>query len=336
MHTEYLQSLRYKLQKRIRRQKATGFDTYIFVLRQLWGFLDAEPAFVAIQAELHQRWPTADSIAETIVKEGLQAADQKDLLVGPLADEHEWTAVSLGVLRRFARLDDYQTIKRFVLDQSSTKYDDYFSAFSQFYLDPFYEYIDERLDDPQFVLGQLIRFKHLCEWFWRDTLYKAWESAKLGEKVLAMRLYEFLFTEGIHIHIEPLSASGEADMVSSQEGNDRLIADAKVFNPNKRKDAKYIIQGFRQVYQYTTDYNAAIGYLLIFNTSDKQLRLVVSGSADPLPRVVLNHKTICFLVIDLYPHETSASKRPQAEIAEITEAEILGAIKEAPASAAPN
>jgi hypothetical protein len=335
MHTEYLQSLRYKLQKRVRRQKSAGFETYIFVLRQWWQFLDSEPALAAIQAELSQHHPQADSIAETIIKEGLEAADNKNLVGGALADEQQWAAVSLGVLRRFAELDDPRTVSRFVLQQSSTKYDDYFSAFSQFYLDPFYEYLDERLDDPQFVLGQLVRFKHLCEWFWRNSLFKAWESTRLGEKVLAMRLYEFLFTEGIHIHIEPLSASGEADMVSSQEGTDRLIADAKIFNPGKSKGATYIIQGFRQMYQYTADYNAAMGYLLIFNTSNKQLRIAVSGGADPVPRVVLNHKTIFFLVIDLYPHETSASKRPQQEVVEITEAAILGAVNASPESHAP-
>ena len=64
MHTEYLQSLRYKLQKRIRRQKTTGFETYIFVLRQLLQFLDGEAPFVAVQAELMQRCPNADSVAE--------------------------------------------------------------------------------------------------------------------------------------------------------------------------------------------------------------------------------------------------------------------------------
>jgi hypothetical protein len=299
------------------------------MLRQLWRFLDAEPAFVAIQAELNQSCPEADAIGELIIKDGLQAVAQRGLLDAPLGDERMWAAVCSGVLRRFVDVGDQRTVTRFVPSQSSTKFDDYFVSFSEFYLDPFYEYIDERLDDPQFVLGQLVRFKHLCEWFWRDSLYNAWQaSAGHGEKILAMRLYEFLFTEGIHVHIEPSSASGEADMVSSQDGAERLIADAKIFNPDKSKGAKYITQGFRQVYQYTADYNAAIGYLVIFNTSNKQLRLVVSGSANPVPRVVLNHKTIFFLVVDLYPHETTASKRPQAEVVEITEAEILGAVKE--------
>src|ERR1051326_5542909 len=45
MHTEYLQSIRYKLQKHVRRQKSTGYETYAFVLKQLWNFLDSEHVF---------------------------------------------------------------------------------------------------------------------------------------------------------------------------------------------------------------------------------------------------------------------------------------------------
>jgi hypothetical protein len=142
-----------------------------------------------------------------------------------------------------------------------------------------------------------------------------------------MRLYEFLFIEGVEIHIEPWSASGEADMVSSQQGPERLIADAKVFDADAAKSKRHILQGFRQIYQYTADYNEAIGYLIIFNTSNKQLRFGVPGSAAPLPRVVLNHKTIFFLVIELYPHEETASQRPQPDVVEISEDEILGEVR---------
>ena len=62
-------------------------------------------------------------------------------------------------------------------------------------------------------------------------------------------------------------------------------------------------------------------------TSAKQLRFGVSGSAAPLPRVVLNHKTIFFVVIDLYPHAETASQRPQAEVVDISENEILGVVQ---------
>ncbi len=335
MHTEYLQSLRYKLQKRIRRAKKTGFEMYISVLQQLWQFLDSEPAFVALQTELAARCPNAESVADSIIKGGLENAARQNLLDGPLSNEVDWAAVSMRVLRKFAEFDDSRVASRFVIPQSSTKYDDAVAAFTEFYLMPFYEYLDERLDDPQFILGRLIKFKHLCEWFWRNDLFRAWQASSRGEKTLAMKLYEFLFTEGIHIQIEPWSASGEEDMVSSQEGSERLIADAKVFNPDRGKSAAYIIQGFRQIYQYSADYNVAVGYLIIFNTSNKQLRFGVTGSAAPLPSVVLNHKTIFFLVIDLYEHEASASKRPQPEIVEIAEDEILGEKRQSSDSVVP-
>jgi hypothetical protein len=81
------------------------------------------------------------------------------------------------------------------------------------------------------------------------------------------------------------------------------------------------------VWQYAADYNSAIGYLLIFNTSNKQLRFAVSGTADPIPHVTLNHKTIFFLTIDLFRHETSASERPQAEVVEVTEKDLLDVVQ---------
>jgi hypothetical protein len=121
MHTEYLQSVRYKLQKRIRRQKATGFETYNLVLTQLWKFLDAESVLVALQSELASRCPNADSVADAIIKEGLEQTARKKIVDGPLANEVEWAAVSMGVLRRFAALNDSRGVTKFVVQQSSTK-----------------------------------------------------------------------------------------------------------------------------------------------------------------------------------------------------------------------
>jgi hypothetical protein len=50
--------------------------------------------------------------------------------------------------------------------------------------------------------------------------------------------------------------------------------------------------------------------------------------------VVVNNKTIFFLVVDLYPHDTSASKRPQPDVVEISEQEIVGAAAGPPVSGA--
>jgi len=319
MPADYLLNLRSKLQTRARRLKSTSWTIYVLVLRQFWMFFDSESVLAAAGAELLARYPGAQGLATRLVQEIPRGG------VPEIEDEGEWAAVAYFILKRFAQENDSRNVNKFVPLKSATAFDAYLQEFARFYLDPFCEYIDERLDDTRFVLAQLVRFKHLCEWFWRSDLYSLWSGNTIkGEKILAIKLYEFLYREGIRIHIEPSSVSGEADMVGSQEGPDRLIADAKVFNPEKGKRAAYIIQGFRQVYLYTVDYNEAIGYLVIFNTSDKQLRFAVKSGSQPVPKVEVNHKTIFFLVIDLFPHETSASERPQPEVVEITEDEIAG------------
>jgi hypothetical protein len=41
-------------------------------------------------------------------------------------------------------------------------------------------------------------------------------------------------------HIEPESASGRPDLISAQTGKDRLVADVKVFNPERGQNTAYI------------------------------------------------------------------------------------------------
>ena len=272
----------------------------------------------AVAEQLRTCFPDATARAANLIEQ---------LHRGPVElpdDEREWAAVAYGVLRQFAGEQDSRAVARYVPMQSGSKYNEFLEAFNALYFDPFYEYVDERLDDPRFVLSQLIRFKHLCEWFRRAELFQLWSNdTRRGEKLLGMKLYEFLFTEGIRIHIEPWSISGEADMVSSQEGPERLVAEAKIFNTERSKGADYIVQGFRQIYQYTLDHNEPTGYLVIFNTGNKQLRFAVSGAGEPVPYIIVSHKTIFFLVIDIFPYDTTASERPKPEIAEITEAQIV-------------
>lgn len=81
-------------------------------------------------------------------------------------------------------------------------------------------------------------------------------------------MYEYLHGCGMEFYIEPTSASGEADMISLQsDSQDPLIADAKVFNPERSHGKAYVIKGVHQLYRYACDYNEAVGYLIIFNTS---------------------------------------------------------------------
>jgi hypothetical protein len=179
------------------------------------------------------------------------------------------------------------------------------------------------------ILSLLIRYKRRCEWFERDRLFKTWcLNTQRGEKNLAVDLYGYLFDQGLNFQIEPTSASGEADLVASQIGEEPLIADAKIFCPEKGKGGSYLRAAFNQVYTYTLDFNEPYGFLVIFKTSEDSLHFALPEKAASAPFLTHNNKTIFFVVIDLYPHDLPASKRGQLRSIEITESDLISRISE--------
>ena len=192
------------------------------------------------------------------------------------------------------------------------------------FLEPLYEYLDEQLDDQRAILALLRRYKHKCEWFQRKHLFKSWEdNTKIGEKLLALHLYEYLHDQGLDFVIEPSSVSGEVDLIAAQKSDEPLIADVKIFNPEKGKGTDYIARGFNQIYLYTLDYNEPFGYLIIYNTSGQDLRFVLANQEQSTPFVVHNNKTIFVVTIDVFPYETSASRRGRLKTVEITEEDLI-------------
>lgn len=311
MESLFLQNVRYKLQKRVRRLNGSDLESFLFLLKAFWVFFDESWLLAALARELLAKVPDYEDTINRI--------DHREILFG--GNEAESAAMGYGVLRKFAEQDDPYALLRFATPGDS---DHVLDRFRAHYLEPFYEYLDEHLDDRQYVLYSLLRYKQACEWFRRKALYDlAGSDTRHGEHLLAFNLYEYLHERGLEFSIEPASASGEADMVSIQEGSrEPLIAEAKIFNPDASKGKSYLIRGFHQVHRYTCDYNQAIGYLIIFNTSNRPLRFLLSAVPDVVPRVVYNHKTIFLLEIDLFPHAEPASKRKLPNAMDITEEEF--------------
>ena len=321
MDSDYLQNLRYKLQKRVRRLNSADHTIFPVLLKQWWGFLQQNSFFQGLKDKLA-------SDAERVnheVQSMLQSPYVQHL--PGFDDELSHVLMSYIVLKACAQQPDQTqniVLKFRGLAHGSNKVNDTLDAFREIFLEPFYDYLDEGLDDAAAVLGYLKRYKHRCEWFRREELYNLWTSdSKRGEKHLALDLYEYLFEQGIDFSIEPTSASGEADLVSSQQGENRLIADAKIFNPEKGKDKSYLISGFNQIYSYTRDFNESVGYLIIFKTCGADLRVAVSESTSHIPFITHNNKVIFLLVIDIFPYEESASKRGALKTIEITEADFV-------------
>jgi hypothetical protein len=310
-----LQDLRYKLQKRINRlQSVDAFDLGSELVR-FFEFFDSIPIFRAAATVLRAKYPDIENELEAAMKRpGAELSG---------STEGESAAIGLIVLRKVAIPDNGRApFSQYVQPSSSiAKAAD---RFREKYLNPFYEYIDEQIEDRNVVLAELIRFKHLAEWFRRSQLWnRLKDEPGSGEKRLAFAVYEFLFEQGIDFHIEPSSASGEADMVSAQHSPTPLVADVKIFDPDSSRGSSYIKRGFHQVYAYLQDFNQPIGFLVVFRASQKRLDVMLATTrADEVAYLTLGDKTIFLIQIDIFPHEDSASKRPVPESEVISETDL--------------
>ena len=202
--------------------------------------------------------------------------------------------------------------------------------FVETFVEPLFDYIDEQIDDHRTTLALLRKYKHRVEWFFRNELRKRFEAdTRKGEKILAMDLYAYLHDQGLDFSIEPSSISGEADLISAQTGTERLVADVKIFDPERSKGISYICSGFNQVYQYTKDYNAPFGFLVIFKTCREDLAVCARGQDSSVPYFTHNNKTIFILVIDIFDYPESASKRGHLKSHELLEADLIRTIEAA-------
>lgn len=317
MNAEHIQNLRYKLQKRVRRLNSSEYQVFHYLLKQFWGFLKSYPIFVGILEDLEHRCPSAEDKAKEIV-------ENRKVIIAE--NELEDAAISYFVIKKCVESNDdtMEFMLGGIYDSHSSHSNDMLSYFKSLFLEPLYEYLDEQIDDQMVILALLKRYKHKCEWFQRDYLFNLWEgNTEKGEKLLASHLYEYLHDQGLDFIIEPSSASGEIDLIADQKSDDPLLADAKIFNPDKSKGKSYIANGFKQVYTYTQDYNEPFGYLVIYKTSGRDLKFNLSKQMQSTPFLLHNNKTIFLITIDIFPHKTSASKRGILEPVEITEKDLI-------------
>lgn len=315
MDREYIQNLRYKLQKRARRLNSSEHQVFHFVLKQFWGFLQDQPLLLGILESLEAQSQLVESDVNRIFEPG-------DAMV--FDSELENAVACYLVVKRCVESDNNHAEISVAHNYcNESKYNEILETFKDIFIEPLYDYLDEHLDDSNLLLSLLVKYKHKCEWFQRDSLLSIWKSdTRRGEKRLAMHLYEHLYDQGINFSIEPASASGEVDAVSSQQGEDPLVADVKIFNPEKSKGKSYIAKGFRQVYDYTLDYNEPVGYLLIFKTCEEELKFSLPNSTHSTPFIKHNSKTIFFLVIDIHAYEETASQRGKLKYIEFTEDDL--------------
>ncbi len=323
MQDKYIQSLRYKLQKRVRRLNSADSDLILFNLRQFFAFFESSPILCGIRDEL------LASVSSEVL-DGLMTtlfAENDQVPVG--RTEAEEAAFGYWFLKHWAESTEefrwWDVGCRYGADGNMNEMLDRVRVV---FLEPFYEYVDEHIDNQQATLCFLRKYKQRCEWFRRKQLYQlAADETGKAESSLAFDLYEYLHDQGIDFSIEPRSASGRPDLITEQVGDDKVVADAKVFWPERSKGKPYIISGFNQVYTYLRDYNEPFGYLVIFKMCEDDLKFMVPSTTAMFPSLSHNNKTIFFVVVDICEYEATASKRGQLKVHEVTAEDLIHAVE---------
>lgn len=320
MYRTDTQNLKDKLHRRFECLKSSREKFFDAELRKFWQFLGEQPMLAGIIQELDCKVdePIKAKIHGELfcAKPWMFESEEEEIKVSYYVikwciEEGGRPSPSIGYM--YHELSDLSNLENF----------------KSIFLEPFFNYLNEQIDDVGFILSLLQRYQHQCEWFRGERLYSIWkDETKKGEKRLGLDLYEYLYDKGIDFFLEPASISGEIDLIEaqksdgSQKSEEPLLLDAKIFNPGKGKGKSYIINGFGQLYTYTCSYNKPSGFLVIFKTSEEELKFNFNENLQMVPFTRHNNKTIFFLVIDIYPYERSASKRGKPKCIEIAENDL--------------
>ena len=312
-----LTDLRVKLRTRCSSIVSCGFQDFLPQTKQFFAFLDNNSILKAVIAELLAR-------NQKSVMEVQSYQQQTGRVYGSTAEEA--ATVGYTMWRAFSNQDNPSGFFSHIL--GSGDFDQTSGVYKDWYVQPLFTYLDETLDDANIVLALLIRYKQKVEWYRRGEVLSLYRSdTGRGEKNVKQHMFEFLFDQGLPFHVEPASASGEPDVVSLHDSQNHFIGEVKIFDSENRGKS-YIKKAFYQAYRYCLDYNEPLAYLIVFNVSNRQLRVELPSDPDGVPRFEYNHKTIFLVVIDIHEHEGTASTLGIADTVTISAAELIHELEE--------
>ena len=318
----YPRQLRVRIQDRKARLFRSGYTTYHAELRYFLHFLHENHYTRAMLDEI-------DADTSVDFEQWVEDVDQWGGRQFPDTEEGR-AKVCYGILKQCA---DANRIDRAVSwgskFGSGIQLDELLHNLNDSVVEPLINFLHDRIDDGGNVLYLIERFKLKTEWFRRGELHSLYTgNTRSGERNLDQQLRAGLFDGGIDYPFsDPSSPSGRADIVALLESDDPLVLEVKVFDPDRSRGRSHIRQGFQQVLRYAQDYNQSVGYLVIFNCSDRQLVISTEEASEiefP-PRINYGGKTIFVITIDVHPDVASASRERPADRQVISSEELIGA-----------
>lgn len=307
MKFPYLCAARVKLQERKNACLKASYAAATTYLGQLFDFITTSPVLSCVTTELANsvsgKYPDSSSLF-----------DSQNFRWNLPKSEFE---CSQFYLRCFEIVnnskDSFGEFNRLYFKRYSD-YQERYQAFVSEIVVPLCSYLDERIDEGDLLLYMLTRYQRESAWFNGDQLASLLDSAdsRKIEEVFDHHLRAWLFREGIDFPFSaPNSPSGRADVIVWQ-GEQPLPIEIKVCDDANR-DARHVEQGLWQAHRYALDYSKAIGYLVVYNTSDRPLAFEGNVSGDGPPCVVVNSVNVFVIVVNVILDRRSASKeRPVA------------------------
>lgn len=342
MDPQLVQRTRYVLRSRARRTQTCPITLFPSACKQLVDWLSNHPIFSALIRQLESRTITDVERIKGLSGSGSAQGGGASVSLGQYSaattDDHAavcWAITNvvseiapnnLGTLRHI-----YNEIHNYLTDDDDfADLDKAVGTIRDVAIDGLYEYLDEKLDSRNITYGLLLKYKQRSEWFHRSRLRDVADGGlegKSGEKALAVDLQEYVFDQQIEFVIEPVSASGETDLVLKDPEGGRLILDAKYIQEDASRSeiVRKLSDGFHQVYRYCDDFNEASGFLVVFVRSTKRVALELEES-DGARFLRLGGKTIYYIEVHI-SDEPSASRSGQAQEIQISRAELIATVE---------
>lgn len=319
----YQRNLRVQLQERRNHLYKAVTSTYDREVKYLLSFINGTPYLRGLVQELQALHP---EITWELWKENKLTGREF-----PLPDTEAGAAkVAYGMLEECAQKEAAAQRYAF-LAGGSGKISDQLRDLTERVVDYFFRYVHDRLDEGNSVLYLLEKYKHRVEWFHRKELLEQLASdTHHSEGIVDSDLREYLYDQGIDYPFStPASPSGRTDIVADLGEERPVVLEIKLFDPERSYDRSYIRKGFRQIYDYATDYSQSAGYLVIFNCSPRTIVFNTKSASRQWPsRIEIDHKTFFLITIDLAVLEVSASKRGTLEPYDIGEDYLIESLKD--------
>lgn len=197
--------------------------------------------------------------------------------------------------------------------------------FNDVVVEPFIDYLDERLAAETDLLYLFERYKRRVLWFEQERLWELYSTdTSRGESIYDRDLRLFLFEQGVDFPFSQVrSPSGQADITLIDESEQPLPLEVKLFDGDSY-GRTYLAKGVGQAFRYAEDYDQPEGYLVVFNLSSRTIEM---PSDDPdvgwPPRIHIENRVIFIIVIQAAPR-ASASTAGKQLVYRVSRSDLVG------------